>query len=275
MEGKNKKVIVDSNNNILTSSKKKKLNFIKENIWKILGSGIASGVLFFNIIEFIATVYYSELCEEYYGVYWKYFLDRDIFKIGLINLGVLILALIYPIFFIVCNKKMKSKIYYIVSFFVTAFLMFYQNIVYASNMMKEINSDFVNKIIDNIYVIIIFAISDLIISFYLFIRKSFLKMKRIKKFEIIILMIATFIFAINISIGLSSIASRDISNKRKYEVLDNRQVIVAVYNNQFVIMNCDIKDKELFIKKNEGYELIEMIGKRVNYINFEEVNIVD
>jgi hypothetical protein len=131
---------------------------------------------------------------------------------------------------------MKSKIYYIVSFFVTAFLMFYQNIVYASNMLKEINSDFVNKIIDNIYVIIIFAISDLIISFYLFIRKSFLKMKRIKKFEIIILMIATFIFAINISIGLSSIASRDISNKRKYEVLDNRQVIVAVYNNQFVIM---------------------------------------
>lgn len=140
MENKNKEVIVDSNNNILTSGKKKKINFIKENIWKILGSGIASGVLLFNIIEFIATVYYSELCEEYYGVYWKYFLDSYIFKIGLINLGGLILALIYPIFFIICNKKMKSKTYYIVSFFATTFLMFYQNIVYASNMLKEINS---------------------------------------------------------------------------------------------------------------------------------------
>lgn len=172
---------------------------------------------------------------------------------------------------------MKSKIYYIVSFLITAFLMFYQNIVYTSNMLKDINSDFVNKVIDNIYVMIIFAISDLIISFYLFIRKSFQKMKRIKvkNFEIIILTIATIIFAINISIGLGSIASRDISNKRKYEVLNNQRVIIAVYNNQFVVMNCKIKDKELFIKKNEGYELIDMKGKRVNYIKFEEVNIVD
>lgn len=277
MESENKKIIVDSNNKILISSKKKFVNFIKENIWKILGSGIAASVLIFNIIEFIATVYYSELCEEYYGVYWKYFLDSDIFKISLINLGVLILTLIYPIFFIICNKKMKSKIYYIVSFLITAFLMFYQNIVYTSNMLKDINSDFVNKVIDNIYVMIIFAISDLIISFYLFISKSFQKMKRIKvkNFEIIILTIATIIFAINISIGLGSIASRDISNKRKYEVLNNQRVIIAVYNNQFVVMNCKIKDKELFIKKNEGYELIDMKGKRVNYIKFEEVNIVD
>ena len=64
---KKKKKIVDSNNKILISSKKKFVNFIKENIWKILGSGIAASVLIFNIIEFIATVYYSNCVKNIMG----------------------------------------------------------------------------------------------------------------------------------------------------------------------------------------------------------------
>lgn len=269
------KVIVDSNNKVLMSRKKKNLKLFKENIGRVVG-GVTVGILIFNIIEFINIIQFSASCQEYYGVYWKYFRESELFKVRLVELLVMTIALLYPIFFVMFNKKNKSRIFCIISFFLTIFLMFYQNIIYASSFLKESNNHFVNKIEDNVYVIVAFAISDVIISFYVFIRKNFLNLRKIKihTYEKIILGMALIIFLISVFEGIYSIINGgDIKNKQNYEMLGKNKVVVAEYKNQFVTMNCKVKNGVLHIKKYGEYELIEMKENIVHYSNFKDVKV--
>ena len=129
------KVIVDSNNKVLMSRKKKNLKLFKGNIGRVVG-GVTVGILIFNIIEFINIIHFSASCQEYYGVYWKYFRESELFKVRLVKLLVMTIALLYPTFFVMFNKKNKSRIFCIISFFLTIFLMFYQHIIYASSFLK-------------------------------------------------------------------------------------------------------------------------------------------
>jgi len=266
-------IIVDSYGKAIKNlnNKNKVKLFFNNNMWNILGIGLAAFVTIIGIANYIVENTYGNSCSEYYGVSKHYFQNSNIFKDKVIFIIASALLFLYPLFFDIVNKKLKSKVYLILSFLVTIFILFMQNIVYTVNLIDEINIDWLRKLIDNYYIAIIFLISDIIIAFYLIIRRIIWPKCKIKMFEKLLLSISLFIYVVDIAIGITLVLERSVENKKSYEVIADSRVILAEYDGKFVVMDCIIDNDVLVISKKSGYELIEMTNQNITYNKYEKV----
>lgn len=263
--------ILDSQGRPINSRRTNRLKeFFKENVWNILGTGIASCITIVSLLNMLISKSYANSCAEYYGVHKKYFSGTEIFEDKVIFVFCAILLFAYPFFFDYVNRKMKSKAYLIITFLLSIIILFMQNILYTVNLIERIPYEEMRIFIDNYITIIIFLIADVIIAYFLIIRNYFWYEKPYKRIEKILLSLAMIIYAIDTAAGVSIALSYQIGDKKSYEVIENNRVIVSTYDGKFVVMNCEIQEEWLLIEKGT-YSLEEMAGLKITYHEYDEV----
>ncbi|MCM1399191.1 MAG: hypothetical protein NC225_06870 [Clostridium sp.] len=62
----------------------------------------------------------------------------------------------------------------------------------------------------------------------------------------------------------------EINDKVAYEVIEQNRAIVSNYEGKFVVMNCEIQDEIIILKKGT-YSLEEMTGVSITYHKYEKV----
>lgn len=85
-----------------------------------------------------------------------------------------------------------------------------------------------------------------------------------------ILTIALFLYVSNMVMGITSKINYEISDKKAYETIEQDRAIVSVYDGKFVVMDCQIQDETIILKKGT-YSLEEMTGVSITYHEYEKV----
>ena len=270
----NKTKIVDSYGkpiNIDDINKGKKVkNYIVDNIWNILGVGVGVCIVLLNLINIILSTNYSRDCGEYYGIDEKYFYGLPMFKDKMISILIVIILLIYPFLFNYINLKLRSKLYLAFSFLITVFLLLVQNIAYTLSFIDSIKCEWLIAVIDNNITIIIFLISDIVLAYFVILRKYLRKDKPFTKLGKIVFVLVLGIYVLDTITGVSIVLNSNISDKKVYEIIDNNKVVITNYEGKFLIMDCDIQGEILYIEKGE-YSFIEMTDVDIKYNEYEDV----
>lgn len=270
----NKKEIVDLTGkpfNKDDGSKVEKLKkYISENIWNILGIGIGACITIGSLINIFVSTYYARDCSQYYGIDVKYFDGSTIFRDKIIFLVIAIILILYPIFFNYLNRKLESKVYVIASFVVMVCLLFMQNLVYTVNLINLIRSEWLITIIDNYVTLIVFLIADIILGYFFILRRYLKNDKLLSRVEKLVFSFVLGIYLIDSVIGISIGLNRQISDKKDYEVIDNNKVVITTYEGKFLVMDCDVQEEVLYIKKGE-YAFIEMSDVSIKYHEYKDV----
>ena len=124
--------------------------------------------------------------------------------------------------------------------------------------------------INSYITITILLISDIVIAYFIIIRTYFQKNKKYGKIENVIVVIAMLIYISNIITGISIKMNYQASDKKDYEIIGMNQAIVSVYDDKFVVMNCNIQDEEMILEKGK-YQLEQMTGVPIVYKEFTKV----
>lgn len=269
MKENNKTQIVDVSGNKLSSNKKgeKTRNFFKRNLWNVLGTGIVAASTVVGVLRLVVANGYADSCSSYYGVPQRYFDGTEMFYDKILFLAAFIVLIIYPFLFEYINRKIKSRLFVCCVFVVTICLLFIQNISCTVLIIDEVPWDWLKSIIDNYVMIAIFLLADVVLAFYIIVRKE----KLLKCWEKVLLAVSIFIYLMDVCMGFVLVLNSDISDKRNYEIINNNQVIVSEYDGKFLTMKCRINDKELVIEK-ANYYFVEMTDKDIAYREFEKVN---
>lgn len=269
MNEKNKVNIIDISGNKLSSHKNshKIRGFLEKNLWNVLGTGIAFVVTLFGSVRLFIANGYADSCSSYYGVPKRYFDGTEMFYDKILFLAAFIVLIIYPFLFEYINRKIKSRLFVCCVFVVTICLLFIQNISYTVLIIEEMPWDWLKNIIDNYVMIAIFLLADVVLAFYIIVRKE----KLLKCWEKVLLAVSIFIYLMDVCMGFVLVLNSDISDKRNYEIINNNQVIVSEYDGKFLTMKCRINDKELVIDKG-NYYFVEMTDKDIVYREFEKVD---
>lgn len=254
-----------------TNKVKKIKKYIRDNIWNILGIGIAGCVTVVNLINLFVSEHYSQDCSKYYGIDKKYFDGSNLFQDKLNFLVVVFIALLYLFFMYYINVKIKSKICSVFSFVAVVFLLFAQNIAYTVNYIDSLRCEWLKSIIDNNITVIIFLISDIVLAYFLILRVYFRKKMLLTKGEKIVFTLVLGIYLLNSIIGITQVLNTQISDKKSYETIDNDKVVITNYEGKFLIMDCEIEGKVLKIKEKGKYSFIEMTNVVVQYNDYENV----
>lgn len=263
--------ILDSNGNAIRNKSDNKLkNLFKNNVWNVLGTGITSCITVVSLVKILAAWGYANSCRNYYGIDKRYFNSIELYKDKVIIIIVAVLFIIYPFIFNYINTKMKSKIYISITFFITIFILFTQNVVYTSDLLDEIKWNWVKILIDNHITLFMFFITDIIIAYYIILRRYLDSKKELRLWERIILYISIAIYSVNVSIGISLVMGTKISDKKMYEVINNNKVIIDIYDGKFLTMNCKVQNDELYIEKGK-YSFIDMTESEITYHKFKIV----
>ena len=94
MQDKKNRDIVDSQGNVIKSIKDNKTKqFLKDNIWNILSTGLATSITLVEMINLVISKNFSVSCSNFYGIDGKYFDGTEMFENKLI--------------FIFCEKPTK------------------------------------------------------------------------------------------------------------------------------------------------------------------------
>lgn len=99
---------------------------------------------------------------------------------------------------------------------------------------------------------------------------TFFKKNILEKIKKVVYLFYIFFYIILIGYNLVIIFSN------KYEILkidDKDKAVITIYEEKYLIMNCDIKNKELKIHKN-NYNFIEINSdkiKNIEYIKYDSV----
>lgn len=134
MQDKKNRDIVDSQGNVIKSIKDNKTKqFLKDNIWNILSTGLATSITLVEMINLVISKNFSVSCSNFYGIDGKYFDGTEMFKNKLIFIFCALALFAYPFIFSYINKKMNSKLYVIFTFIITVYIMFFQNLSYTIN----------------------------------------------------------------------------------------------------------------------------------------------
>lgn len=253
-----------------TNKVKRFKKFIDDNIWNILGIGIGACVTLGSLINIFVSSNYSRDCSKYYGIDVKYFSGSAMFQKKMIFLVVAIILLLYPFLFKYINFKLKSKIYLILSFMITIYILFMQNLVYTVKFIDSIKCERLISIIDNYVTIMVFLISDIILAYFFILRKYFRKDKPLIKLEKIVFALVLGIYLFSTSIGVLIALNSQISDKRFYEVIDNNKVVITNYEGKFLVMDCEVQGELLYIEKGK-YSFIEMTGVDIKYCEYKNV----
>lgn len=117
---------------------------------------------------------------------------------------------------------------------------------------------------------IMLLISSAILAYFLSLRSVICRWKGYKWPEKILLAVASMIVIINIAVSIKSVLTINISDKKKYEVIEGNRAIVSCYEGKFVVMDCKIQGETLVLNKGT-YRLEEMTGKSICYHQYEKV----
>lgn len=248
------------------------MSFIKENVGKITGlcTGIVSALIGFW--EVIVSRNYANSCAAFYDIDKRYFMDMGIFQDGLIYFFVAIILFLCPFLLSWSTRNEKSKICIILCFLGTAGIIFEETFIFIIAILNEISKmiNYEFPLWAIIGIVIFLLIVDLIITYFFILRDHFIKKKMYGKIEKIIMGTALFVFLIIFFSGVSISLNNQIEDKKIYEIIEEDQVIVANYDGKFVIMECEIQEDVLIIKKG-SYHLGEIVGVKVTQQQFEEV----
>lgn len=271
MQDKRNKDIVDSQGNVLKSTKDNKVKqFLENNIWNVLGSGLAAFITVVGIMNLIISKSFSFSCANFYGTDRKYFSGTEIFEDKLIFIFFALLLLVYPFIFSYFNKKINSKIYVILTFLVTVYILFAQNILYTVNLIDIIPWDWLRRFIDNYVTIGVFLVADILIAYFIIIKNFFWEKKKFNRVEKMILMLALLLYISNTAIGITIKINYEISDKKAYEVIEQNSAIISNYEGKFVVMDCEIQGETIVLKKG-AYHLEEMVGASITYHTYDKV----
>lgn len=271
MQDKKNRDIVDSQGNVIKSIKDNKTKqFLKDNIWNILSTGLATSITLVEMINLVISKNFSVSCSNFYGIDGKYFDGTEMFKNKLIFIFCALALFAYPFIFSYINKKMNSKLYVIFTFIITVYIMFFQNLSYTINLIEIIPWAWLRRFIDNYAAIGVFLIVDIVIAYFIIIRNFFWKNKKYSVCGKIILAIALILYVLNVAIGITIKINYEIADKKEYEVIEQNRAIVSNYDGKFVVMSCEIQDETIILKKGT-YSLENMTGVSITYHKYEKV----
>lgn len=271
MQNKQSKEIVDSQGNAYKSTRDGRVKqFLKDNVWNILGTGLAAVITLVGILNLVISKSFSVSCASFYGIDGKYFSGTEMFENKLIFVLCALLLFVYPFIFSYISDKINSKIYVVLMFLFTVCILFVQNILYTINLIEIIPWTWLRQIVDNYVTIIVFLIVDLIIAYFIIIRNFFWKNRKYNKVEKIVLLIALLLFVMNVATGIAIKMDYDISDKKSYEVIEQNRAIVSNYDDKFVVIDCEIQGETIVLKKGT-YSLEEMTGVSITYHKYKKV----
>ena len=80
MQDKKNRDIVDSQGNVIKSIKDNKTKqFLKDNVWNILSTGLATTITLVEMINLVISKNFSVSCSNFYGIDGKYFDGTEMF----------------------------------------------------------------------------------------------------------------------------------------------------------------------------------------------------
>lgn len=271
MSDEQNKTIVDSQGNAVKRTKENKLKqFLKNNIWNILGTGLAIYITLVGMINWGISKSFSVSCANFYGTDRKYFSGTEMFEDKLIFILCALALFVSPFIFAYINKKMNSKVYVVLTFLLTIVILFIQNILYTINLIDIIPWDWLRRFIDNYVTIGVFLVADILIAYFIIIRDFFFEKKKYNRVEKAILAIALLLYISNMATGIAIKTNYEISDKKAYEVIEQNRAIISNYDGKFVVMDCEIQDETIILKKGT-YSLEEMTGVSITYHEYEKV----
>lgn len=271
MQDKENKYIVDSQGNVLKSTKDNRVKqFLKDNVWNIMSTGLAACISLAGMMNLVISKSFSISCSNFYGIDEKYFSGTEMFENKLIFVFCALLLFAYPFIFSYMNKKMNSKLYVALTFLLTVYILFAQNILYTINLIEIIPWAWLRRCIDNYTTIGVFLFVDIVIAYFIIIRNFFWKNKKYNMGGKIILAIALILYVLNVVTGIVIKIDYEISDKKTYEVIEQNRAIVSNYDGKFVVMNCEIQGETIILKKGT-YSLEEMTGGSITYHKYEKV----
>lgn len=271
MQDKQSIDIVDSQGNVYKSTKDNRVKqFLKDNVWNILSIGLAACITLVGMMNLIISKSFSISCANFYGIDGKYFSGTEMFENKLIFVLCALALFVYPFIFSYMNEKMNSKLYVVLTFLLTIYILFAQNILYTINLIEIIPWAWLRRFIDNYVTIGMFLIVDILIAYFIIIRNFFWKKKKYNIVEKIILAIALLLYVLNVATGIVIKIDYEISDKKAYEVIEQNRAIVSNYDGKFVVMDCEIQGETIILKKGT-YSLEEMTGVSITYHKYEKV----
>lgn len=180
MQDKQNKDIVDSQGNVYKSTKDNKIKqFLETNVWNILSTGLVACITLAGMMNLVISKSFSISCANYYGIDRKYFSGTEMFEDKLIFVLCALALFVYPFVFSYVSKKMNSKAYVVLTFLLTVYILFAQNILYTVNLIDIIPWAWLRRIIDNYVTIGVFLVVDILIAYFIIIRNFFWEKRNI------------------------------------------------------------------------------------------------
>lgn len=270
-QDKQSKDIVDVNGNAYKRTKDNRiLQFIKDDIKDIGGSGLALTTAIVGVLNWVISKFSSVSCANFYGINKKYFSGTEIFEDKLIFIFLMVILFAYPFVFVYINKKINSKIYVAATFLLTACILFSQNLLFTIDIIDIIPFESIKRVVDSYVTIGVLLIDDIVISYFIIIRDSGGKKKKYNNLETVIFAIALILYFANIITGISMRMTYEIDDKKTYETIDQDKVVVSEYEGKFVVMECEVQGETLILKKGTC-RLEEMVGVPILYHKYEKV----
>ena len=125
MQDKNNKVIIDQHGKVMSDTPKNRLkDIVSKNLWNILGTGLAGAIAFAGMVQIIFEKSYVISCADFYGIDKRYFNGTGVVEDKAVYIVCVIFLMVFPIFLAYLNRKMKSKIYVILTFLATVLILF-------------------------------------------------------------------------------------------------------------------------------------------------------
>lgn len=271
MQDKPEKCIVDSQGNAIKKDKSIK-QFLTDNTKNILTLLLTSGIagLVIKIVKEAVAYKYAGSCADFYGADRRYFSGIEVLEYKWFYICSLIFLLVYITVCLYASKKTTSKAGDIGMFIILAIMLYFVNILFNHCTVSFASRDWMKYWANQYAWGIMLLISSVILAYFLSLRSVICRWKGYKWPEKILLAVASMIVIINIAVSIKSVLTINISDKKKYEVIEGNRAIVSCYEGKFVVMDCKIQGETLVLNKGT-YRLEEMAGKSIRYHQYEKV----
>ena len=271
MQDKPEKCIVDSQGNVIKKDKNIK-QFLTDNTKNILTLLLTSGIagLVIKIVKEAVSYKYAGSCADFYGADRRYFSGIEVLEYKWFYICSLLFLLVYITVCLYASKKTTSKAGDIGMFIVLVIMLCFANILFNICTVSFAHWDWMRHWADQYAWGIMLLISSAILAYFLSLRSVICRWKGYKWPEKILLAVASMIVIINIAVSIKSVLTINISDKKKYEVIEGNRAIVSCYEGKFVVMDCKIQGETLVLNKGT-YRLEEMTGKSICYHQYEKV----
>lgn len=271
MQDKPEKCIVDSQGNAIKKDKSIK-QFLTDNANNILTLLLTSGIagLVIKIVKVAVAYKYAGSCADFYGADRRYFSGMEVLEYKWFYICSLLLLLVYITVCLYAIKKTNSKAGDKRMFIILAIMLCFANILFNICTVSFAHWEWMRHWADQYAWGVMLLISSVILAYFLSLRSVICRWKGYKWPEKILLAVASMIVIINIAVSIKSVLTINISDKKKYEVIEGNRAIVSCYEGKFVIMDCKIQGETLVLNKGT-YRLEEMTGKSIRYHQYEKV----